>query len=276
MKDTDAIRREVSDDYASVVQRPRSGAGCCAAAPQPKGIAVRDADYDRTALEGLPGDAVINSFGCGNPLAWADVREGDVVLDLGSGAGIDILLAADRVGPSGRVIGIDMTREMIEHANANIETAGVTNVEVREGLIEELPVPDASIDWVISNCVINLSPEKGRVFAEIFRVLKPGGRVSIADIVLDDVPEELREQLGRRCGCVSGAISEREYVAGLRGAGLEDVQATEAISYEASQVAAILGAVEEPGTESAGECCCAAGAEPTTTEMVEQITGRVR
>ena len=157
----------------------------------PKGVVAKLAGYSDEEFAALPADAVVNSFGCGNPLAFSAVQPGEVVLDLGSGAGIDLLLAARKVGAAGRVIGVDMTEEMIARARANIAAAGIENAEVRQGIIEELPVEDSSVDWVISNCVINLSPEKPRVFAEIARVLKPGGTMLVSDIVAEDLPEEI-------------------------------------------------------------------------------------
>ncbi len=209
--------------------------------PRANGITAL-AGYSDDDVAGLPEDAVANSFGCGNPLAFSQVREGDVVLDLGSGAGIDLLLAAKKVGPTGRVIGVDMTDAMIERARANIAEAGATNVEVRKGIIEELPVETGSVDWVISNCVINLSPEKDKVFAEIARVLKPGGRFLISDIVVEDFPAILRKSVTLYSACVGGAISETEYQDGLRQAGLEDVNVHARTVYDA---ATLKGLVEE-------------------------------
>jgi SAM-dependent methyltransferase len=204
-----------------------------------KGVAVKSAGYSADELAELPADAVANSFGCGNPLAFADVRPGQVVLDLGSGAGIDILLAARAVGPTGRVIGVDMTDAMLERARANIAASGLSNVEVRKGIIEDLPVESGSVDWVISNCVINLSPEKDRVFAEIARVLKPGGRFSISDIVAESMPEALRRNARIHASCLGGAISERAYLDGLRRAGLGTARVTQRHAYDAAQLAAI-------------------------------------
>ena len=200
MNDDDAVRSNVSKAYAQAVADP-SNHGCCTA-PVQKGIVVKLAGYTGPELSSLPPEAVVNSFGCGNPLAFAEVKEGDVVVDLGAGAGIDILLAGKVVGPSGRVIGIDMTDEMIAKASENIAAAGVSNVEVRKGLIEEMPVESDSVDWVISNCVINLSPEKAKVFAEIARVLKPGGRMSLSDIVVDEMPDWVRDDEALYCSCV--------------------------------------------------------------------------
>ena len=172
----------------------------------------------------------VPSFGCGDPLALADVRPGQTVLDLGSGAGHDLLLAADAVGPTGRVIGVDMTDAMLEAARRHC--AGRPNIELRKGFIESLPVDDASVDWVISNCVINLSPGKERVYREIRRVLKPDGRFSISDIVGRNLPASLKADQAAWNACVAGAIPEEEYVAGLRSAGLIDVEVADRRPYE--------------------------------------------
>jgi len=245
MRKEDRIREEVARAYGRAAGGPAAGnccggaapaaSGSCCAGPDPKGVAARLAGY-REEVAGLPADAVEHSFGCGNPLAFSEVREGDVILDLGSGAGLDLLIAARKVGPRGRVIGVDMTDEMIGKARANLAAGGVTNAEVRKGLIEELPVESSSVDWVISNCVINLSPEKPRVFAEIARVLKPGGRMIVSDIVADGLPEWVLRIPELRCACVTGAISEREYVAGLRAAGLEEVEVRARLPFEEAQL----------------------------------------
>ena len=174
----DDVRDSVARAYtrAATMSTYSGGDACgCCDAPAQSATATL-AGYDPQALAELPADAVSHAFGCGDPLALAEIRPGDTVVDLGSGAGIDLLMAARRVGPRGHVIGIDMTEAMIDKARRNIAESGLANVEVRAGLIEDLPVETQSVDWVISNCVINLSPEKDRVFAEIFRVLKPGGR----------------------------------------------------------------------------------------------------
>jgi ubiquinone/menaquinone biosynthesis C-methylase UbiE len=199
----------------------------------------------------LPADAVVNSFGCGNPVAFAEMTPGQTVVDLGSGAGIDLLLAAKKVGSEGRVIGIDMTDEMLARARENIAAAGLTNVEVRRGIIEDLPVETGTVDWVISNCVINLSPEKQKVFAEIARVLKPGGHVSVSDMVAEDLPEWIRSHEALYDSCVAGAISEAEYVAGLQAAGLVEIEAIEELAYDASQVEVIV--LSEAGEPASGD-----------------------
>jgi arsenite methyltransferase len=223
----------VKDSYADMLKGAQESASCCTSSP-----AARLAGYEDAAEQ--HGEAAGASFGCGNPLAFAGVQTGDTVLDLGSGAGLDLLIAAEKTGPSGRVIGIDMTDEMIEAARANAAKAHCDNIEVRRGLIEDLPVDDGSVDWVISNCVINLAPEKAPVFSEIARVLKPGGQFSISDIVVDTLPDWIRESAAAWSACVAGAISEQDYLAGLEAAGLKDVQVIERMVYDASQLRAIL------------------------------------
>jgi SAM-dependent methyltransferase len=236
---SDEIRKQVSETYTNVVQ---TKSGCCNSG----GSQAERIGYSTDELKDLPEDAVSNSFGCGNPLAFSEVKEGDVVLDLGSGAGIDVLIAARKVGPSGRAIGIDMTDEMLARARQNIAESGLTNAEVRQGIIEALPVEDASVDWITSNCVINLSPEKDRVFSEIQRVLKPGGRFSISDIVVEDMPAWLAQHMSLYSACISGAISEAEYVSGLADSGLEQIEISERIVYGASQLRALLESGEVP------------------------------
>jgi SAM-dependent methyltransferase len=181
--------------------------------------------YDALERDSLPEAAVLASLGCGNPLAVADLRAGETVLDLGSGGGIDVLLSAKRVGPTGRAIGVDMTDEMLDLARRNATEARAENVEFRKGTIEALPLADGSVDVVISNCVINLAADKSAVFAEIARVLRPGGRVGVSDVVADDLlsPAQ-RAERGSYAGCIAGALSFREYRDGLRGAGLADVE----------------------------------------------------
>ncbi|MAE71548.1 MAG: methyltransferase type 11 [Gemmatimonadetes bacterium] len=259
MSDARKIREEVSTAYAKAVTR---GSSCCDSGVtaetvsdqvdagaqaddsrtprRTKGVAASFAGYTEEELAELPEGAVENSFGCGNPLAFSEVREGDTVVDLGSGAGIDLLIAARAVGPEGRVIGVDMTDEMITKARAHVAEAGVTNVEVRKGLIEELPIESGTADWVISNCVINLSPEKEHVFAEIARVLKPGGRMQVSDIVVEGLPDWMRESAGLYSACIGGAVSEKEYLAGLSSAGLVEVEVKDRLVYEASQIAGIV------------------------------------
>jgi arsenite methyltransferase len=235
------VRETVSRTYAKAVT---TGGGCCGDSPcggtAQKGVLAKTAGYDAESLADLPADAVVNSFGCGNPLAFSDVQSGEVVLDLGSGAGIDLIIAAKKVGPTGRVIGVDMTDEMISRARANIAAAGHENVEIRKGYIEELPVETASVDWVISNCVINLSPDKPRVFREIARVLKPGGRMRVSDVVAQDLPAAIRQNAALYSSCIAGAISEAEYLGGLQSAGLADAEVLERQVYGAEQLTGLV------------------------------------
>ena len=234
----DETRKQVSEAYTQALRRSKSGGGgCCSSVPA--GVAAKLAGYEDELS--AHAEAGKSSFGCGNPLAFAEVREGETVLDLGSGAGFDLLIAADKVGPAGRVIGVDMTDDMIAEARANAERAGHSNVEVRKGEIEALPVEDGSVDWVISNCVVNLSPEKERVFSEIRRVLKPGGRFSISDIVAEDLPEAIRDVAAIYSACIGGAISEADYTAGLQAAGLTDVRVSERLVYDADAVRGLIG-----------------------------------
>lgn len=179
-------------------------------------------------------------LGCGDPLGAIDLAPGEAVLDLGCGSGEALLHAGGRVGPEGSVIGVDMTDAMLSQARDRIRAEGVNNVEVRLGLIESLPLPDASVDCVISNCVVCLSPEKDRVFAEIARVLIPGGRFCIADVVLDDPPKWLRMVLRWRGSCLAGAVGERTYTEGLAAAGLEDVRVDERVAYDAAGMRAFV------------------------------------
>lgn len=181
--------------------------------------------YDEQEAAALPANAVLASLGCGNPTALADLRPGETVLDLGSGGGIDVLLSARRVGPSGKAYGLDMTDEMLTLARQNQEKAGLTNVEFLRGEIEQIPLPDSSVDVIISNCVINLAADKDRVLAEAFRVLKPGGRFAVSDIVVrgGDVPPVLRRSMELWVGCVAGALEDESYRRKLTRAGFEEV-----------------------------------------------------
>lgn len=236
---SEEVRKQVSQSYGSLIEGRGSDTSY---------VSAEKIGYSKAILDAIPEGAAASSFGCGNPLAFSGVREGDVVLDLGSGAGLDVLIAAAKVGPSGRAIGVDMTDEMIARARANIAETGATNAEIRKGIIEEMPVEDGSVDWVISNCVINLSPEKPRVFAEIHRVLKPGGRFSISDIVAADLPDWVERSVGMYSACIAGAIDEGRYLQGLRDAGLEDVEVTDAVVYDSDQMRALVesGAVPLP------------------------------
>ncbi len=201
--------------------------------------------YGETETDGLPEEAVLASLGCGNPLAVADLREGERVLDLGSGGGIDVLLSARRVGSSGFVYGVDMTDDMLALARQNAIKAGAANVEFRKGQIEDLPMPDASVDVVISNCVINLSADKPAVLAEIFRVLVPGGRIGISDVVAEDhMSAADRAAAGSYVGCIAGALTRAEYLDGLAAAGFADASVTFATEPAPHMHAAIIRAVK--------------------------------
>ena len=248
-RESTGLREEVRARYAEaarVVLEPEGGAAasCCggAAADSCCGAGPASAEavggfskglYREGETDGLPEQAVLASLGCGNPIAVADLREGDRVLDLGSGGGIDVLLSARRVGPSGFAYGVDMTDEMLTLARANAAKANAANVEFRKGQIEDLPLPDASVDVVISNCVINLSVDKPAVLAEMFRVLVPGGRIGITDVVAEDhLSAADRAAAGSYVGCIAGALSRAEYLDGLAAAGFADASVT--VTHEAA------------------------------------------
>jgi arsenite methyltransferase len=221
------IREQVRRHYAEAALAAGAGDGCCGdgrcgddCGDAGTGVTL----YGLDEIWGVPDAAVLASLGCGNPTAVAELREGETVLDLGSGGGIDVLLSARRVGPAGKALGLDMTDEMLGIARRAAAEAGAANVEFLRGYIEEIPLSDASVDVVISNCVINLSADKPRVFAEIARVLKPGGRIGVTDIVAEDglTPAE-RAERGSYAGCIAGALSFSEYRSGLEAAGLREV-----------------------------------------------------
>ena len=201
---------------------------CCGPGVEASSIVFGSGLYDTDELAELPTEAVAGSIGCANPVALADLTNGEVVLDLGSGGGIDVLLSARRVGPTGKAYGVDMTTEMLELARANQARAGVGNVEFLEGRIEAVPLPDASVDVVVSNCVINLSADKAAVFAEAYRVLRPGGRLAVADVVADVEPDEaLRVDPEAWASCIAGAVTRAQYTAGLTEAGFVYVEITD-------------------------------------------------
>ena len=241
---SDEIRAEVRAHYGKVAEAPY-GAGCGPSCCAPTKGASGALGYSDAEMAAVPEGADLG-LGCGNPQAIASLREGEAVLDLGSGAGFDCLLAARAVGPSGKVIGVDMTPSMLEKARANARTAGASHVEFRLGEIERLPLRDGEVDVVISNCVVNLSPEKERVFSEIARVLKPGGQMLISDIVVDDAPAWLRPVAALYSACVAGAVSEAEYVGGLRRAGLEAVEVRARHVYDGAALEDLIR-TEAPG-----------------------------
>jgi len=225
---SDEIKSSVRKRYARIIDPgSKISCGCQSAAPfeqAVKGNLARMAGYSDEELVSIPEDACQNSLGCGNPLAAAGVREGEVVLDIGSGAGIDVLLASQKVGSSGKVIGLDMTPEMLDRANENARNAGVSNVEFRLGEAESMPVEDKTVDLIISNCVINLSPDKQKVFKEAFRVLKPGGRILISDIVNHNLPQMIKDDMNAWAECVAGGLEEEAYLMTIRKAGFEKVE----------------------------------------------------
>jgi arsenite methyltransferase len=220
---TEQIHEIVRERYAAAATQAATGSGACCGPEEGIGAGL----YSALEQAELPDAAVLASLGCGNPTAVAELRPGDRVLDLGSGGGIDVLLSAKRVGPTGRAIGLDMTDEMLALAQRNAAEAGATNVEFLKGTIEAVPLPADSVDVVISNCVVNLAADKPAVFREIARVLKPGGRIGITDIVADDtLTSEQRAERGSYVGCIAGALSFSEFESGLREVGLADVSLT--------------------------------------------------
>jgi len=227
--DEDAVRRAVRERYTKLANTSTS---CCGPQGQTAMCGCGDL-YPKAEIVTLPADAVAVSAGCGNPTAIARLKPGMTVVDLGSGGGIDAFLSAKKVGPNGKVIGIDATPEMIFRARKTAKEHGYENVEFRLGEIEHIPLDQGVADVVISNCVINLSPDKGQVFREAYRVLKPGGKLAVSDIVLlKDLPEEIRKDLGGWSQCVSGAVSEEEYIGGMRSAGFENVKVEERVVYQ--------------------------------------------
>ncbi|HKV44002.1 MAG TPA: arsenite methyltransferase [bacterium] len=222
------LKDAVRDKYAEAAIRVAAGGGgCCANAccgSSGAGDPVTANLYDRGQIAELPPEALRASLGCGNPTALAQLNPGETVLDLGSGGGIDVLLSAKRVGPTGKAYGLDMTQEMLALARANQRRAGIPNAEFLLGEIERIPLPDHSVDVIISNCVINLSGDKDRVFAEAFRVLRPGGRLAVSDVVIrGELPVDLRHSVELWVGCVAGALEEREYIEKLGRAGFEAI-----------------------------------------------------
>jgi SAM-dependent methyltransferase len=249
----DEVRAHYADAARAILERPlepsQGPAGCCGPSGEVVFGQILYSELDRASL---PDAAVLASLGCGNPTAIAELREGEVVLDLGSGGGIDVLLSARRVGASGFAYGLDMTDEMLQLARRNAAEAGATNVEFRKGRMEAIPLPEGSVDVVISNCVINLSTDKAAVFADIARVLRPGGRMGVSDVVADDVlsPAE-RADRGSFAGCIAGALSFAEYRAGLDAVGLTDVTVTATHAVGDGLYGAIIHATKPAGWSDA-------------------------
>lgn len=221
------IREVVREKYGEAALRVTKGGSSCCGAASACGTEIDPITsnlYDEAQKGGLPEEAVLASLGCGNPTALAQLNPGETVLDLGSGGGIDVLLSAKRVGPTGKAYGLDMTGEMLELARQNQAKSGIENVEFLRGEIEKIPLPDESVDVIISNCVINLSADKDKVLQEAFRVLKPGGRFAVSDVVVrGDVPEEVRKSLLLWVGCIAGALRDSDYLSKLAQAGFASI-----------------------------------------------------
>ena len=255
---TQIVRDSVREKYGQAAQRVIEGntdasccgsSGCCGSTTEAWDPITSDL-YDEGQKAGLPAEALLASLGCGNPTALAQLHEGETVLDLGSGGGIDVLLSAKRVGATGKVYGLDMTDEMLALANENKRRAGAENVEFLKGEIENIPLPDSSVDVIISNCVINLSADKGRVLREAFRVLKPGGRFAVSDVVVrGETPDEVRKNMELWIGCVAGALEEMEYRDLLADAGFRRVEIEPTRVYKAEDASAFLvGSGLDPAT----------------------------
>jgi arsenite methyltransferase len=244
MAELSEVRENVRERYASAAKTAEgcgSGAGCCSPADE-TGV-FGGTLYDEANREEVPEGAVNASLGCGVPTAVAELDEGETVLDLGSGAGADVLISAGRVGPTGTAIGLDMTDEMLELARANAAEAGLTNVEFRKGYIEAMPLEDASVDVVISNCVINLSGDKGKVLGEAARVLRPGGRFAVSDVIADPgMDEATRQDMAAWTGCIAGALTEQEFHAALEAAGFEEIEIRETHRVHEQAASAIIRA----------------------------------
>src|SRR6266566_2844474 len=253
------IKEIVKEKYGQAALRGKSGSCCKTAGTSGSaGDPITSNLYDAAEVQQVPGEALEASLGCGNPTALAKLNPGEVVLDLGSGGGIDVLLSAKRVGPTGKAYGLDMTDEMLALARDNQRTSGVGNVEFLRGEIENVPLPDGSVDVIISNCVINLSADKDRVFAEAFRVLKPGGRLAVSDVVVrGEVPAAIRKSVELWIGCVAGALGEHEYREKLAKAGFE------AIDVEPTRIYRV---------EDAGELLAGAGFD--TDAIAAEVDGK--
>lgn len=262
MSTTD-VKQAVQERYGKAALRVVEGeASCCCGSKKAVALGANDPItanlYSDDQAAQIPESAVLASLGCGNPTALAELKPGEIVLDLGSGGGIDVLLSARRVGPTGKVYGLDMTDDMLALANDNRRKAGVDNVEFLKGHIEAIPLPDNSVDVIISNCVINLSADKPQVFREAFRVLKPGGRLAVSDVVVrGDVPAGIRRSVELWIGCVAGALQDAEYQSGLEAAGFADVTIEPWRTYKVDDAREFL---EQAGIDTNG--------------LAEQVDGR--
>jgi arsenite methyltransferase len=293
MTDED-VREQVRQRYAKAAVAVSTNPGanalalvdadqCCASNDAGPGIgsdtsaAFGSARYSDHEHGELPAEAVAASLGCGNPMAVADLRAGETVLDLGSGGGIDVLLSARRVGSTGFAYGVDMTDEMLDLARANAMKAGIANVEFRKGTIEKVPLPDASVDVVISNCVVNLSTDKPAVMAEMFRVLTPGGRLGISDVVAEDqLSPQLRAERGSYVGCIAGALSKTEYLDGLAGVGFINAEVVFTHQAAPGMHAAIVRATKPApccGADEAATCCDPSATTPCCSAAAAHAAG---
>ncbi len=256
MADSSDIKEIIKEKYgkAAVVAGQRKQASCCGGGTSKDAI-TRDL-YSEAETEGIPVEALLASLGCANPMALADIKPGEVVLDLGSGGGIDVLLSAKRVGPEGKAYGLDMTDEMLELARKNQAEAGIENVEFLKGEIENIPLPDCSVDVIISNCVINLSPDKDQVLRESYRVLKPGGRFAVADIVLTrPVSDAIKEHIGLWTGCIAGALEINDYKVKLLQAGFTEADIEVVNTYSADDAGGLIPdeVIKQIGKEGTAE-----------------------
>ncbi|MCK5125360.1 MAG: arsenite methyltransferase [candidate division Zixibacteria bacterium] len=261
----DTIKNDVKKHYSDAIQVAENKTGGCCSSAVTAGKYAKLAGYSEQQLSELPAGISVTSFGCGNPVDMLEMKEGDVVLDLGCGPGLDLFLAAKSIGSTGKAIGLDMTPAMLAKARENIKKSGLTNVEVREGEMEDMPVDDNSVDWVISNCVINLSPDKQKVFSEITRVLKPGGKMMVSDIVATgDIPDEIKNDKLAWSGCMGGALPEQEYLQLASDAGLIEVSVVNRLVYDRTQMAAFTTA-----------CCSDEQSDGFTEAQVDQLAGKL-
>jgi len=265
-KSQDEIKEAVKKHYAKAITVKNSC--CCAPTPieSDKKAAERFvelAGYDTNQLSGIPD--TVTSFGCGNPVAFMHVKKGEVVLDLGSGTGLDLILVAKEVGDEGKVIGLDMTPEMIDVCRRNLKLAGADNAEVRMGEMENMPVDDNEVDWIISNCVINLSPDKKKVFAEAFRVLRPRGQMMISDIVTLGLPDQYRDDIMAWVGCIAGALEEKEYIALVKEAGFEEVKIVDKMVYTKESISSLAN----------DSCSCGSGEITVNDDIINKYSNKI-
>jgi ubiquinone/menaquinone biosynthesis C-methylase UbiE len=255
---TDTIRERYANAAKRVIAGEAASCGCGSSVATAGCDPVSSNLYDDAEAGLVPEKALRASLGCGNPTALADLRPGETVLDLGSGGGLDVILSARRVGPSGKAYGLDMTDEMLALARENARTAGVTNVDFLTGRIEQVPLPDASVDVIVSNCVINLAADKDAVLREAFRVLKPGGRFAVSDVVVrGELPPEVRQSVEHWVGCVAGALTDEEYRRKLEGAGFAEIDVETTRTYDIDGVTSAFIRAKKPTARTHSAGCCA-------------------